>query len=725
MSEGHGKVSRILSLAVLVTLLATTLSVSFTAMAETDEKIDIDALRAEHKTYYTPSESIGDFASAFKAGERPNRAGLPMTMIPIEGLENLLQPGYANNPPEPKATNPTPTGGPGPAPNDAPFLANDVLVYASVESQRNTSMAHFDNGDLLIAYDTVNPGDGLRDLYVSMSTDGGASWNDYPIAADAGEDEACGSIAGDYSPIFESEMFYAFYSNPTMEFSWSTDGMTWAPVDFGAPFWSTVSCPYVVVDGDFIFIAAQKYDDQSLFQDTWYILYTLDNFQTTLAGYYWRMGESPGTLTYRPRVTITDASAFIVDAVVEVYDQNDANPANWWHDSLMAEGHLTGDPGTDDWPYWVWGSGFNNQVYTNPTIASDGNSAVVVTLEVLDPTIIPLSTSQLFCTYTDLLQGTSTVWNGCNNDAWFLAFDDTDTLDQKYPHLHREGATVHAVWLNGTDINYKYSPDGGVNWNGDLVTGDPMKVNEVGIGTHLDEWHSPDVDFANGKPVVAWHDDRGNDDIYFQSFGNVVLYQISTQPLNNNLWVKEVGDAWHFPPVAYMWPGGTNHEVECWPSYEIPNDTRFTFNQWDDSSNLNPHTITVDGVDNDIVAIYDVEYWLEMINPGGTTTPASGYQMENSVLTIEAFPPAAPLGGQYIWIGWTGIGAGSYTGPDNPCTNCVTMIEPITEIANWQLQWNVTFDTIPSGLVIEIGGQPYVAPHYHWLNDSEMYTINV
>ncbi len=721
VSEGHGKVSRILSLAVLVTLLATTLSVSFTAIAETEEKVDIDALRAQHKTYYTPSEAIGDVVSAVKAGERPERAGLPMTMIPIEGLENLLQPGYANNPPEPKATNPTPTGGPGPSPNDAPFLANDILVYANAESQRNVSMAHFDNGDLLVSYDTVNPGDGLRDLYVSMSTDGGSTWNDYPIAADVGEDEACGSIAGDYSPIYGSEMFYAFYNNPTLEFSWSTDGMTWAPVDTGMTFWSTVSCPYVVVDGDFIFLAAQKYDDQTLFQDTWYILYTLDNFQTTFAGYYWLMWEDG--LSYRPRATIVDSAT--VMTVVDIFDQTDPNPANWWHQSLMAYGELVGDPDYDVWPYWVWGSGFYSQIYTNPTIASDGAGAVAMVETTLDPIAIPLSTSQLFCAWTSYLQGASTEWRGCNNDAFFLAFDGDDLLDQKYPHFHREASTIHAVWVNGTDINYKYSPDGGLNWNGDPATGDPMKVIEVGVGTHLDEWHSPDVDSANGKPVVAWHDDRGNDDIYFQSFGNVIIFTVSTQPLSNNLPVRADGGPWKYPPASYMWPGGTNHDVEATPSFEITDDTRYTFSHWDDGSNLNPHTITVDGVDNDIVAIYDVEYWLEMVN-AGATTPASGYQMEDTVLTIEAFEPAAPPGGRYVWVSWTGVGAGSYTGPDNPCTNCVTMNGTVTQIANWQLQWNVTFDTIPTGRVIEINGQPYTTttPHYHWLNDSEMYSIN-
>ncbi len=722
VSEGRGKVSRIISLVVLVSLLATTLSVSFAAVAETEVGVDIDGLRSEHKTFYTPSTSIADIASGIKSGSMPDRAGLPMTMIPIEGLEDMLKPGYANNPPKPKSEgDPIPSGVPGPNPNDAPFLVNDVLVYNQADSQRNPSIASFDNGDLLVAFDHFDVGDGNRDVYASKSTDGGITWAaPNPIAADAGEDEACATIAGDYSPIFGSEMFYSFYNNPTLEFSWSTDGLTWSAVDFGATFWATVSCPYVVVEGDFIFLAAQKYDDQSLFQDTWYILYTLDNFQTTLAGYYWLMWDDG--LSYRPRAAILGTDT--VMAVVEIFDQTDPAPANWWHDSLMAYGELTGSVSTDNWPYWVWGSGFNNQDYTNPTIASDGAGAVVVTQQTLDPAVIPLSTSQLFCAWTSSVTASGATWSGCNHDAWFLAFDATDTNHQEYPHFHWEpGGAVHAVWVNGTDINYKYSPDGGDTWNGDPATGDPFKVNEVGVGTHLDEWHSPDVDYADGKPAVAWHDTRGGDSIYFQTFENVVLFRIDTLPSIWDLWVREVGDAWHPPPTTYLWTGGTNHDIETIGNYEIPNDTRYTFNQWDDGSGLNPHTINV-GADTDIIAIYDVEYWLEMINPGGTTNPPSGYQPAGSFVTIEAFAPVAPPGGQYVWLGWTGIGTGSYTGPNNPCVSCVEMLGPITQIANWQLQWDVAFDTVPSGLVIEINGQPYVTPRNRWFNDSEMYTIN-
>ncbi|MHA1962552.1 MAG: hypothetical protein ACW99U_20360, partial [Candidatus Thorarchaeota archaeon] len=447
MGKGHGRLARIFTLVVLAALLAATPAISFSALAGANENVDVNAARAAGTTYYTPSESVLDSAEnvpANLAGNRYERAGLPMTMVPMEGLEDMLQPGYADGAFDKKGTGPSLMGGSDPEPNDAPFLTNDVLVYNDPGSQQNTSMGHWSNGDIMVSYDT--PGTGGRDVFSSLSTDGGSTWNDYPIVADAGEEEACASIAGDYSPIYGGEMFYAWYSNPTIEFSWTTDGMTWAPVDMGgSTFWSTVSCPYVAVQGDAIVIVAQKYDDQTMFQDTWYILYTLDNWQTTLAGYYWIMWTDG--LAYRPRVTITDvAGSIFVMAAVDIYDVS--TPGSEWHDTLMAYGELTGGgPGSDVWDYWVWGSGFSNTDYSNPTIAAHGTNAVVVTQEVLDPLVIPVSTSMLFCAWTDAVSGSGATWNGCNNDAWFLAFDASDTLDQKYPHFHGEGGTVHAVWV--------------------------------------------------------------------------------------------------------------------------------------------------------------------------------------------------------------------------------------------------------------------------------------
>lgn len=518
-------------------------------------------------------------------------------------------------------------------------------------------------------------------------------------------------------------MRYVFYEADELEFAWSDDGSTWNIEDFGGgqTWWGRMICPYVVAKGDFVVVVGQ-YDGQNMSEDKLYIFYTMDRFQNT-TGY--SLGLSIVDFVSQPRVTIIDDDEVFIG--MDIQNRTGPDPGKWWHDSMFTHAILTGDSGTDDWDYWAWGSVLSSTVPTSPTVEAAGYE-VVLAQEVLDPSAgppdtPPSNTSWLFCVWTDdvrlIINGSA--WNDCTDSGPFLAFDNTNTFHQKFPKFYREGTTVHAVWLNGTNVNYRYSPDSGANWFGDPATGDPMKVNEVGLGTAMVAWHSPDFTFANGRPSVVWHDSRGNGSIFFQAFGNVVIMTFDISPRIWDLWIREVGGAWHPPPYSFLCQVGTTLDIEVISYYEIPNDTRYTFKQWDDGNTSNPRTFVCSP--ETFMVIFDVEYWLVIINPGGVATPLSGYYPEGAILTIEAFSPPAPPGGRYIWLGWIGIGSGSYTGPMNPCMDCVTMNGTVTQIANWQLQWEVTVDTVPSGFVVEINGQPFVAPHNHWFNDSQSYTI--
>lgn len=61
----------------------------------------------------------------------------------------------------------------------------------------------------------------------------------------------------------------------------------------------------------------------------------------------------------------------------------------------------------------------------------------------------------------------------------------------------------------------------------------------------------------------------------------------------------------------------------------------------------------------------------------GTVTPPTGPQTLDSVVQIQAIPDDG-----YAFVGWTGVGQGSVSGPENPAM--VTMRNPITETAHFQ-----------------------------------------
>ncbi len=483
---------------------------------------------------------------------------------------------------------------PGPSPLDAPF-GSDILVYNSTYNQTNPSIDHDSGGNVFVAFEHSWGFD--SDIYVSKSSDDGQSWFTIPVANTA-SNESCPSMAITYSPSAGSEKWYVFYEADELEYAWSDDGTTWSRTVIGWSSWSTVSCPYVVADGDFVVVVAKKYDDQTSFQDTWYILYSLDGFQT-IVSYYWVFWD--GAWASGPRATIIDDDEVFV--AFDMHDRSDPDPDKWSHDTLVAQGTLTGDVGSDNWPYWVYGSGFRHHVPTSPTVASIGRNAIF-TQEVLDPSMNGMDTSTLWCVWTSDLQGTSTNWNGCNNDTFYLAFDATDTIDQKLPMLHSEGSSFHAVWLNGTDVNYRYSSDGGKTWAGEPNTGLPLKVNDAGVGTVLKKYHSPDITVFDGKPGVVWHDARWNGSIYFSTLGNVVFFTIYTDPLVGDAMVREVGDIWRFPPITYLWTRGSNHDIETIGIITVPGGSTLNFCYWSDGSLLNPTTVTVNASDPQITAIY-------------------------------------------------------------------------------------------------------------------------
>jgi peptidoglycan/xylan/chitin deacetylase (PgdA/CDA1 family) len=74
----------------------------------------------------------------------------------------------------------------------------------------------------------------------------------------------------------------------------------------------------------------------------------------------------------------------------------------------------------------------------------------------------------------------------------------------------------------------------------------------------------------------------------------------------------------------------------------------------------------------------------------GTVTPTNGTYNISDTVNIQAFAPSVGDGERYVWLGWNGSGAGSYTGMDNPAS--ITMNGAITETAQWRHEYQITFN---------------------------------
>jgi len=487
---------------------------------------------------------------------------------------------------------PQPQGGPVPFPDDRPF-GGDILIFDDQNNQKRPSIERDSNDYLYTVFEHDEGGN--AEIYLAKSTDGGETWNVTAIANSTG-DEACPSIAIDYSTELGMEMYYVFYEADELEFAWSSDGVNWNKEDFGGglTFWRDISCPYVVVKDDFLVLVAERYDRNND-RDTWYILYTLDSFQST-TGYYFNMWA--GASIYRPRTAIMDSDEIVVTMVL----RDDSDPSDPSYEALLTHATLAGGVLDDDWGFFGYVSLVDNEDYTNPAIETN-NREVVFSMELFNPTQGPYVTRTLYCMWTSDYQGDSTSWNKCVNTASLLAYDPTK--NQRNPMFYRNGSAIYVVWVNGTDINYRYSPDGGTTWLGEPVTGLPLKVNQLGVGTANLAWHSPDITLVGGKPAVVWHDTRDNGSIYFNMISDKVWYEIDVEPRYPDIYVREVGDpTWHSPPHSYRWKIGTNHTIETLSSYQVPGGPLLDFCNWSDGNTSNPHTITVPEYDPNITAYF-------------------------------------------------------------------------------------------------------------------------
>ncbi|UCD91622.1 MAG: hypothetical protein JSV43_05040 [Methanobacteriota archaeon] len=720
--------TRVLVLAVLGMFLGAIPSISITALASSDSQT---VMTVEHETTETfeANQLPPQFLGYDPATNRVNIADQNGFEATPMGQQKLTASRETNPIPQ-SPDRPGPLGSTDPQPTDATFQDPDILVYNdAVNSQLNTSIAAATNGDMYITYDH-DPGVFLRDVYVSKSVDGGSTWMQRDVAVDIAEDESCPSMDIEYSPTGSVDVMTIWYNSPELEFAWSTDGDTWNLDDFGGgiTWWDLANCPYVDMMDDAIVIVSEWYDTNNNI-DTWRVLYAVDG--TSFTTYYFNMWA--GAWVYQPRISIqsVDAVGGSFDAIVTltIHDQSDPNPANWFYEAVLSDATLTGDLATDSWGVFYYMSGVPNLDYVAPDVAANDREVIFV-MSIYNPAVLPLSTMYTWCLWApDVDDIGGATWSGCAGTG-FLAFDPLDTDDVKYIKFYRDGTPVHAVWMNATDINYYYSPDGGLSFAGDPTTELPYKVNMPGGGTALDAWHSPDIVSVGGKPGVAWHDTRGGDSIYFNTWGNMFLYNIKTYPSGPGLGigVKEDIDPVFAPTKDYLWTDGSTHTIEAIPQWD-DGSTRLTFSYWwyDGSPSISV-TRVVGGANVNDTAVYTTDYMLTMIGGMGGTVPVTGWQPANLNLSIECLQPPPPGPDSiYTFLGWTGIGNGSYTGPLNPAW--VDMYEPITQICNWELAHRVNIYTSPSGLDFTVNGGNYrgtytEADNSFWFVDSQVYTID-
>jgi hypothetical protein len=126
---------------------------------------------------------------------------------------------------------------------------------------------------------------------------------------------------------------------------------------------------------------------------------------------------------------------------------------------------------------------------------------------------------------------------------------------------------------------------------------------------------------------------------------------------------------------TFTWVSSSSHIIATTSPQSGGTGVRYVWTRWSDSGAMS-HTVTPT-TNTTYTATFRKQYYLTMTHgTGGTVRPTSGWRNSGASVSISATPAT-----DYSFTNWSGSGAGSYSGTNNPAS--ITMGGPITETATF------------------------------------------
>jgi subtilisin family serine protease len=174
---------------------------------------------------------------------------------------------------------------------------------------------------------------------------------------------------------------------------------------------------------------------------------------------------------------------------------------------------------------------------------------------------------------------------------------------------------------------------------------------------------------------------------------------------------------------TFTWAQGSSHTIGTTSPQDGGAGTQYVWNGWSDGGAI-IHTVAP-ASDTTYTANFTTQYYLNMsAGAGGTVSPQSGWYNSGQGVTISATPNSG-----FTFSGWSGAGAGSYTGTSNPAS--VTMNGPVSETASFSggvVRQNVALAssgaTASASSTLDAGRAPLAAINgdrrgLHWGSDPD------
>ena len=171
---------------------------------------------------------------------------------------------------------------------------------------------------------------------------------------------------------------------------------------------------------------------------------------------------------------------------------------------------------------------------------------------------------------------------------------------------------------------------------------------------------------------------------------------------------------------TFSWSSGSSHTVATTSPQSGGTGIQHVWKTWSDngaiSHNVSPTT------NKTYTANFTTQYYLTMGHgTGGTVSPASGWKNSGAVVSISA-TSTNNSSVSYSFSGWTGTGAGSYSGANNP--GSIKVNGPISENATFvQNPVQITVQTNPAGRSFSVDGATYTSSQSFSWNPGSSHTI--
>jgi len=193
---------------------------------------------------------------------------------------------------------------------------------------------------------------------------------------------------------------------------------------------------------------------------------------------------------------------------------------------------------------------------------------------------------------------------------------------------------------------------------------------------------------------------------------------VATVPAGRQVVVDGVGVA---APWFWWWAEGSNHTFDV-QSPQAVSTTRYQFVSWSDGGPQRHSTVVT--APFSLTATFAVEHLAELVtSPSGLEvlvdgvrypTPASLWWLEGSLHDVEA-PSPQPSGDlRYVFANWSNGGASNQS---------LAGASPFRLTASYSTEYNVTFDTVPAGLLVLVDGVAAASPATFWWAAGAFHTI--